>query len=99
MIKKLIYLKLCWNRALSHINIPLSIINHGMMFAVFLKVFNLYNWKILSLFMIVLCGSLIVIGHYDLKLRIYDIETSMNNEFNPELKTLLKNRDDTNENK
>lgn len=87
----LLYLKLCWNRALSHINFPLSIIERVMLLLTMLKVFDVSNNALyLS---IIICGIAVVagfyIGHWDLKYGIMEKENTLNQKYNKEIQTLL----------
>jgi hypothetical protein len=90
MIEKILYLKFCWNRALSHLNIPLSVVSHIMTLAIFLKLFGLYSNTIVLLCTIGLSSSLLIVGHFDIKMGIAEKETSISNKYNPEIQRLLK---------
>lgn len=87
-----LYLKLCWSRALSHINFPLSIIERVMLLMVLLKTFNVGNeYIVLS---IVICVFFVIvgffIGHWDLKYGIFEKENSLSYKYINEIQTLLK---------
>lgn len=88
--EKIIYLKLCWNRAWSHINIPVTIIEKILLVAVFLKVFNINNYVIIGIIASLGIVSLFIIGFLDLKNGIAEMETSLSNKYNPEIQSLLK---------
>lgn len=89
-ISKAIYLKLCWNRAWSHVAIPLTIAEKVLILAVFLKVFNINNYLIIGIISAIGIIALFFLGHLDLKKGIADMEISLFNNYNPEMQKLLK---------
>ncbi len=91
MIKKYLYLKLCWNRSFSHINIPLSIIDKIVMIAILLKIYDINSPILLSVVGVIFILAMIIIGHLDLKFGIAEKEMSLNNKYNPEIQAILKN--------
>lgn len=52
--------------------------------------FNVYTNTILIISIISMILSFIIIGYLDVKYGVYDKEQSLNNQYNPELKRLLK---------
>jgi len=91
IVKKFLYLKLCWQRAYSHIGVVGMIVQIVLTTSVFLKV-------IVGYFSIVLCvglavGSLImltIVGHMDLSMKVCNAEVSLGNRYNPELKYIYR---------
>jgi len=90
---KILYLKLCWTRALNHINFPKSVVELGLLIYLTLKASNVSHTimvfaLILSIILIILSFWL---GHWDIKNGLMERETSLGNKFNPEIQRLLKN--------
>ncbi len=88
----IIYLKLCWTRALGHANIPRSIFETGGIAYLLIDAADAtYTQRIIAL---VIAGVLIIalfcLGHWDLKHGLMKKETSLSNQFNPELMSLMK---------
>lgn len=90
IIERILYVKLCYDRAYDHINIPISIFDKLIMLSIFLKVFEIENYWVLALVGLVGIASMILLGHIDLKLGILSKETSIRNRYNPEIQRLLK---------
>jgi hypothetical protein len=75
---------------MSHISIPLSIAEKVALFGVFLKVFAINNFLIISIIGILAVILMFIAGHFDLKWGWADRETSLNNRYNPEIRQLCK---------
>ena len=89
---KLLLWKLYWNRANSHLSLPLSILEKIGLLIVVLKVFNVTNWYIVGAVFVVLIVLFFYIGFLDVKYKIIDRETSLSNSFNPEMQILLRKK-------
>jgi hypothetical protein len=87
-----LYAKLCWNRSMSHIAIPLAILEKVLLIGVFLKVFKLDNYVIIGVLGVVGIMSMFVLGHFDLKMGVADKENSLNNKYNPEMRKLVRRK-------
>jgi hypothetical protein len=92
MATKLLYLKMCWLRSLSHMQIILTTLNLGMLMAVFLKVYGIDNLKFIALAMILLTIFMVALGHYDVKQGWMKKETALANANNPEIMKLVGER-------
>jgi len=99
LIHKLLYLKLCYNRAGSHLSIPLGIADKALLLAVFLKVFNLDSYFVVGVAIVAVIALFLVIGHADLRLKIMSKEMSLTNKYNPELSYLVTKHKDLNSNR
>ena len=82
MIDALLYLKRCWSRSLSHIDIPLSIWRNGAMAAMLLKLFEVNNYAIAGLVGFFIIVSLFLLGHLDQKYGVSDKEKKLDNKYN-----------------
>jgi len=89
LIDRLLYLKLCWNRANSHLALPLGIIDKMAIVTLLFKAFNINYWWILGVFFAVLILVFFILGHYDVKFNILARENSLGNKYNPEIQRLL----------
>lgn len=90
MIDRLLYLKLCFNRAASHIGVLLSIIEKVILLGIWIAVLDLpFGWLPYA-FGAVLVIAMLWAGHLDLKHRIMDREVSLANRYNPEIQTLIR---------
>ncbi|MDP2750259.1 MAG: hypothetical protein Q8O89_05505 [Nanoarchaeota archaeon] len=76
---------------MSHLSIPLSIFEKFALAAILIKVFNFNNYVIVGVIGAAITILLFVLGHYDLKNGIAERETSLNNQYNPELQTIYNN--------
>lgn len=92
MLKRLLMLKIYFNRAMSHIGIPLAIFEKAAILMILLKMFGMDSWYIVSLSVIILFAIIFLIGWLDVRFGIYDVETSLNNNYNPELQKLLRSK-------
>ena len=86
-------LKMYWNRANSHLAIPLSIVEKVILVFTGLRLLN-YQVKT-SIYLTILFGSLLIIailfaGYLDVKFGLYLKENSLNNQQNKELMEALK---------
>lgn len=87
---KYLYVKLCWNRSMSHINIPLSVFEKVMLVLIYLKLSNIGNLLITGIIISVLVLTIFVVGHLDIRHGLAEKEQSLSNKYNPELQELLK---------
>jgi hypothetical protein len=88
--RSLMYLKMCWLRSLSHLQIFITTLNLGMLMAVFLKVYGIDNIKAILASMTILTIGMFILGHYDIKYKWMQTETSLANEQNPEIQSIKK---------
>ena len=91
MIKnQLLYLKLCWNRTLSHINVPLSIIDKIAMALIIFKLWEIKKYWLIGVSAIVVFITWVILGHLDIKYKIMDAEMSLHNKYNPEIREMYE---------
>jgi hypothetical protein len=81
---------MCWLRSLSHLQIFITTLNLGMLMAVFLKVYGIDNIKAILASMTILTIGMFILGHYDIKYKWMQTETSLANEQNPEIQSIKK---------
>jgi len=89
MIDSYIKYKIAWSRAYSHISPVLTIFNSLSMLILLMKSFGLFSPITLSLAVLLLVPGMVVVGLFDMKAGIYDMEQSLMNTHNPELRRLL----------
>ena len=92
LVDKYIYIKLCFERAFTHLKIPQTIISNLLLLSVWLK---LYGWDDpvkLIIFGIAATIITLIIGHIDIKKKLMKREMSLKNKHNPEIQALLKKR-------
>ena len=86
-----VYLKYCWGRSMSHIGIFTSIIDKVLIFAMFFKIYDLGNPKlILGVSVPLVVGGMIFFGHYDLSLGIAEKEATLRNKYDPQMRLLVE---------
>jgi hypothetical protein len=85
-----VYLKLCWNRSLSHLNIPFSIVDKVLMIMILLKIYGINNIPAVTISAVFFTLAMLILGHYDLKIGVAEAETSLSNKYNPEITLLVK---------
>ena len=91
IVRKYLYMKLCFNRSFSHLSVVFQIINFMILASVWLKMYvGAVPHTLIIGIGIVMGVSLFVIGHLDLTFNIMKRETSLANSFNPEIQLLLK---------
>ena len=98
LMDKYIYLKLCFERASTHVKIPTTIVSNLLILSVWLKLYGLDNPVALVVFGIIASIIIIVMGHVDIKKNIMKREMSLKNKHNPEIQMLLL-KGEKNENK
>ena len=86
-----LYSKLCWSRALGHINFTRSIFETIALIIILLKSFDVANNLILltAIVCIIMVAIGFLVGHWDLKYGIMEKENTLNYKFNKEIQTLL----------
>lgn len=90
MIKKLITWKMYWNRAMSHLSVPLGVFEKMALLVLLLKMFDIFNIATVVISGVLLVGGTFLIGYIDVRFKIYETETSINNQYNPELKKIIR---------
>ena len=86
-------IKMYWNRANSHLAIPLSIIEKLVLVFAGLRLLNLpikYSIFLTIVFGTLLIFAILFAGYLDVKFGLYSKENSLNNEQNKELMEALK---------
>lgn len=78
-------LKMYWNRANSHLAIPMALFEKIALLTILLKLFGLDNWLYIAAALTILVFGFILLGWLDIKYKIYEMEMSVNNKHNPEL--------------
>lgn len=93
VFKKYVYAKLCINRTMSHVAVPMTILDKALLVVLLLKVNNAGNtaWILVAAACIALLLGMLVVGHWDLKHGLAEAEQSLNNRFNPELRSIYEN--------
>ena len=80
---------MCWNRAMSHLSLPMFLIEKYLVIAVFLKVYNIDNLLLLTTACTIGTMAVLYVGHLDIKHNIYALENTITNKHNPELMYLV----------
>lgn len=88
--KKYLYLKLCWNRALTHLNFFISMAQNGMIVLTFMGVYKFTNYKLAAIIGTALVVLGFYAGHLDIKHKILAEEVSLANKYNPEMRKLVR---------
>lgn len=84
-----LYIKLCFNEAMGHLNIFIIVFEKAVIFATFMKVFGIDNYAIAVTIGIIGVIGMIVGGHITLKKGIAARQISIANRYNPELQKIL----------
>jgi len=91
-LERFFYLKMCWGTAYSHLSVLMGIIGFAIGWGTFIKVWGFTQpWHYVVSIEAGLFGVFLLIyfGHWTQKRKWRDLETSMNNAYNPELMRLL----------
>lgn len=86
ILEKTIILKMCLNRAYSHIGLPFNIAQNAMLVYLFIQGLEVPNpmlWAVVSSVLLIL--GMALIGYLDVTKGIYELENTINNRHNPEL--------------
>ena len=90
VLLKYLYLKMCFSNSMGHLQFPNLVLEKFLMVAVFLKVFGIDNYTLVGVVFGLVTIWTVWLGHLLLKHGIIDAEVSMSNQFNPELKELVR---------
>lgn len=90
-IEKYFYIKQCFANIHGDFNLPLTIMNFGMLAGVFLKSYGFHNTWFLIPIGLVSVVVLIWLGHLKYKYKFASRELSIQNKFNPELMKIFDN--------
>jgi len=89
MLNELLKIKLYWNRANSHLSLPLGIFEKGALMVLLLKTFGVYSHLLAITIILILITAFIIIGWADIRYGIFSKETSLYNQYNPEIQKLV----------
>lgn len=90
VIPSYLYLKLCWNRAMSHASLPLNIFEKAALLLLLGKAYGVENPLLIVLLILGGVVLAVIIGHLDLVYGIADAEASLSNRYNPEIRDTHK---------
>lgn len=90
MINLLLYLKLCLQRANSHISIPLGLLDKGLLLAVLFKVYGFNGWYVVASVVLISFMFMVFFGHIDIRYGVMEKEVSLHNKYNPEIQELVR---------
>ena len=90
-LSKYVYVKLCFHRSYSHLNMPFQIVNVLVLVSIWLKMFAEINSKtLIGIIGAVLVVIVIIVGHIDLKLGILRREQELMATHHPQIQELLR---------
>lgn len=92
IISKYVYIKLCFQRSFSHLNVPFQVFNFLMLVSVWIKLYfdGKISYIVIPILGCVIIISLFVIGHIDLRMNVMSKELSLANKYNPEIQKILE---------
>ena len=90
LVYRFLRLKMIWGRGLSHFNVVRSVIEVALLFALFVKVYDIGSVVLVWAASIAMVVVVFAIGMIDVAYNVYDVETSMNNQHNPEIMKLAR---------
>jgi len=88
--EKLLYLKLCLNRSVSHISALKAIVEIFLLMMIYAKLAKTSSTEIIAILAAFSVVFLLIAGHLDLKFGIADKEASLSNRYNPEIRLLVE---------
>jgi len=86
-----VYLQLCYGRLGSYIVIPKDVFDDIVRYGTFLLVLGFKEWKYVVPVVIVYVVFKLLFGHLDYRLGLPQLQTSINNSFNPDLMHIKRN--------
>lgn len=90
MIRNLIIWKMYWNRAMSHLGVPLGVFEKIALLVLLLKMFNVFSIVAVVIATIGFIGCTMLLGWVDVHYKIYETEMSINNQYNKELMSAVR---------
>lgn len=91
VISRLLYLKLCLNRSLSHVAALKSVIEFTLIAGILLKLLGYDEVALVGFLGLIAIVILVIVGHFDLRFGVANQEASLSNKYNPELQRIVKN--------
>jgi hypothetical protein len=89
LLEKYVYFKMYLSRAYTHVQILFTILSIALSFSVWMKLFNISNWWLIPIIMLMFFG-LLTVGWADMHYGFFRTEISINNEHNKAMQELLK---------
>ena len=88
LLKKFFWWKLCLARSETYVGFIVDLANKFLMFAIFLKVYNLTNKYLILSVLLIYIVSKTIIGYVDIKYGFASMEMSVKNKINPEIMSI-----------